>query len=235
MTRWNYDSSKNYLKAKLENFWKGNDTPYFNILKWNWTENESIWQWAFIEWTLKHVDVKDTQYWPYVTLEIEDEENNSIKWGMKLWRTMRNILFKLYVPAGLDKKINNINLKTGVYNEKKYVSILIDWEKYDNPFNKWNEAMAKYDVSEEITSRVREVKDPETWEVVKRDETKLDEWVISEIIPAINDALVKDWDAFWSKWTEVSVKKDMPIANDMPIADTIKEVNKVDDEIDMPF
>ena len=88
--------------------------------------------------------------------------------------------------------------------------------------------MAKYDVSEEITSRVREVKDPETWEVVKRDETKLDEWVIDTIIPAINDALVKDWDAFWSKWTEVSVK------NDMPIADTIKEANKVD-ESEFPF
>jgi hypothetical protein len=45
---------------------------------------------------------------------------------MKLGRTMRNILFKLYVPAELNKKINNINLKTGVYNEKKYVSILVD-------------------------------------------------------------------------------------------------------------
>lgn len=204
MTWWNYDSSKNYLKAKLENFGKWNDTPFFNILKWNWTENESIWQWAFIEWTLKNVEVRDTQFWPYATLEIEDAENNSIKWGMKLWRTMRNILFKLYA-ASKNVKIRNINLKTGVYNDRKYVSILIDWMKYDNPFSKWNEAMAKYDVSEEISSRVREVKDPETGEVVKRDETKLDEWVISTIIPAINDALVKDWDAFWGMWTETKL------------------------------
>ena len=166
---------------------------------------ESVWQWAFIEWTLKHVDYKDTQYWPYVTLEIEDEENNNIQWGMKLGKTMRNVLFKLYAPASKDTKIKNINLKTGVYNEKKYVSILIDWMKYDNPFYKWNEAMAKYDVSEEITSRIREVKDPETWEVVKRDETKLDEWIINIIIPAINDALVKDWDSFWKIWTETKV------------------------------
>ena len=205
MTWGNYDSSKNYLKAKLENFGKGNDTPFFNILKWNGTENESIWQWAFIEWTLKNVEVRDTQFWPYATLEIEDEENNSIKWGMKLGKTMRNILFKLYDAASKDVKIKNINLKTGVYNDRKYVSILVDGMRYENPFSKWNEAMAKYDVSEEISSRVREVKDPETWEVVKRDETKLDEWVINTIIPAINDALVKAWDAFWGMWTETKV------------------------------
>jgi len=205
MTWGNYDSSKNFLKAKLENFGKGNETPFFNILKWNWTENESIWQWAFIEGTLKNIEVRDTQFWPYASLELEDAENNSIKWGMKLGRTMRNILFKLYAAASKDVKIKNINLKTGVYNENKYVSILIDWERYDNPFSKWNEATAKYDVSEEISSRVREVKDPETGEVVKRDETKLDEWVIDTIIPAINAALVKDWDAFWKMWTETKV------------------------------
>jgi hypothetical protein len=39
---------------------------------------------------------------------------------------MRNILFKLYAPAKEDTKINNIMLKTGVYNDKKFVSILID-------------------------------------------------------------------------------------------------------------
>ena len=203
MTRGNYDNSKNYLRAKLENFGKGNDTPFFNITKWNGTEAESIWQWAFIEWTLKHVNAKDTQYWTYVTLDIEDAENNAIQWWMKLGQTMRNVLFKLY--AATDKWIKNINLKTGVYNEKKYVSILIDGEKYDNPFSKWNEAMAKYDVSDEITSRVRIVKDPETWEVVKKDETKLDEWIVSKIIPTINDGLGKDGDAFWSKGTETKV------------------------------
>ena len=223
MTWGNYDSSKNFLKAKLENFGKGNETPFFNILKWNGTENESIWQWAFIEWTLKNIEVRETQYGPYASLELEDAENNSIKWGMKLGRTMRNILFKLYAAASKDVKIKNINLKTGVYNEKKYVSILVDWERYENPFYKWNEAMAKYDISEEITSRVREVKDPETWEVVKRDETKLDEWVMNTIIPAINDALVKDWDDFWSKWTEV------------PVSESIKKANKVDEEINLPF
>ena len=114
------------------------------------------------------------------------------------------------------------------YNEKKYVSILVDWERYENPFYKWNEAMAKYDLSEEITSRVREVKDPETWEVVKRDESKLDEWIISDIIPAINDALTKDWDGFWDKWTETKVDW-------TPIAEKIKEANKADEEMDLPF
>lgn len=205
MTWGNYDKSKNFLRAKLENFGKGNDTPFFNITKWNWMEAESIWQWAFIEWTLKHVDAKDTQFWIYVTLEIEDEENNSIKWGMKLGQTMRNILFKLYSPASKEIKIKNINLKTGVYNEKKYVSILIDGTRYDNPFSKWNDALAKFDISEEITSRIREVKDPDTWEVVKKDETKLDEWIVHIIIPTINWVLEKEWDSFWGMWTETKV------------------------------
>jgi hypothetical protein len=75
---------------------------------------------------------------------------------------MRNILFKLYVPASKDVKINNIMLKTGVYNDKKFVSILVDGMKYDNPFSKWNEAFMKYDVSPEITEKIRVVKDPET-------------------------------------------------------------------------
>lgn len=223
MTRGNYDNSKNFLRAKLENFGKGNDTPYFNITKWNGVESESIWQWAFIEWTLKKITAKETQYWTYITLDIEDEENNAIQWWMKLGQTMRNILFKLYAPASKDIKIKNVNLKTGVYNEKKYVSILIDGEKYDNPFSKWNEAMAKYDVSDEITSKIRIVKDPETWEIVKKDETKLDEWIQHLIIPTINACLTKEWDDFWSKGTEV------------PIADTIKEANKVEDETDLPF
>jgi hypothetical protein len=34
--------------------------------------------------------------------------------------------------------------------------------KYDNPFSKWNEAFMKYDVSTEITEKIRIVKDPET-------------------------------------------------------------------------
>ena len=219
MTWGNYDNSKNYLRAKLENFGKGSDTPFFNITKWTWTEAESVWQWAFIEWTLKHVEAKDTQYGIYVTLDIEDEENNAIQWGMKLGQTMRNVLFKLY--AASEKWIKNINLKTGVYNEKKFVSIFIDWEKYDNPFSKWNEAMAKYDVSDEITSRVRIVKDPETWEVVKKDETKLDEWIVSKIIPEINDWLNKGWDEFWSKGVETKVDW--------------TPVNEVDEEEQLPF
>jgi hypothetical protein len=54
---------------------------------------------------------------------------------------MRNILFKLYVPASKDVKINNIMLKTGVYNDKKFVSILVDGMKYPNPYSTRNEAM----------------------------------------------------------------------------------------------
>ena len=206
--------NKNFLRAKLENFGKWNETPRFVITRWNWVEAVKVWEWDFIEWELKQVNAKDTQYWIYVTFDIEDKENNAIQWGMKLWQTMRNILFKLYVPASKDIKIKNIMLKTGIYNDKKFVSLFVDWQKYDNPFSKWNEAQGRFDVDPAITEKVRIVKDPETWEVIKKDETKLDQWIEEIIIPTIN-------------WY---------ISSQQSIADKIKEANNKDDDLDwLPF
>ena len=234
MTRWeNVSSNKNFLRAKLENFGKWNDTPRFVITKWNWMEAEKVWEWAFIEGTLQHITAKETQYWTYVMFDIEDAENNAIQWGMKLWQTMRNILFKLYAPAKEDTKINNIMLKTWVYNDKKFVSILIDWQKFENPYSKWNEAFARFDVSPEITEKIRIVKDPETWEVVKKDETKLDERIIHLIIPTINSCLRKDWEAFWSVWTETKV--DGTPIEDRDLTQELKDKNNTEDYADLPF
>lgn len=235
MTRWeNTGSSKNFLRAKLENFGKWPDTPRFVITRWNWMEAEKVWEWAFIEWVLQKISAKDTQYGTYIMFDLEDAENNAIQWGMKLWQTMRNILYKLYVPASQDIKINNVMLKTGVFNENKFVTIFIDGQKYDNPFSKWNEALAKFDVDPTITEKIRVVKDPETWEVVKRDETKLDEWIQHLIIPTINSCLRKEWDAFWSVWTETKV--DWTPVNEPNIAENIKEANKTDLDLDdLPF
>lgn len=235
MTRWeNTGSSKNFLRAKLENFGKWPDTPRFVITRWNWMEAEKVWEWAFIEWVLQKISAKDTQYGTYIMFDLEDAENNAIQWGMKLWQTMRNILYKLYVPASQNIKINNVMLKTGVFNENKFVTIFIDGQKYDNPFSKWNEALAKFDVDPTITEKIRVVKDPETWEVVKRDETKLDEWIQHLIIPTINSCLRKEWDAFWSVWTETKV--DWTPVNEPNIAENIKEANKTDLDLDdLPF
>ena len=205
--------NKNFLRAKLENFWKGNETPRFVITRWNGIEAVKVWEWDFIEWELKEINAKDTQYWTYVTFDIEDKENNAIQWGMKLWQTMRNLLFKLYVPASKDIKIKNIMLKTWIYNDKKFVTLFVDWQKYDNPFSKWNEEAQRFDVDPKITERVRIVKDPETWEVIKKDETKLDQWIEENIIPTIN----------WS------------LSNNQSISEKIKEANKEDDLDSLPF
>lgn len=231
----NTGSNKNFLRAKLENFGKWPDTPRFVITKWNWMEAEKVWEWAFIEGTLQKITAKDTQFWTYVLFDIEDAENNAIQWGMKLWQTMRNVLFKLYAPASKDIKINNIMLKTGVYNDKKFVSIFVDGQKYDNPFSKWNDLEWKYEISPEITEKVRVVKDPETWEVVKKDETKLDEWVIHLVIPTINSCLRKEWDAFWSIGTET--KADWTPLEEKDLTKELKEKNKVEDDelLDLPF
>ncbi len=197
-------------------------------------EAEKVWEWAFIEGTLQKITAKETQYWTYVMFDIEDAENNAIQWGMKLWQTMRNLLFKLYAPAKDDKKINNIMLKTWVYNDKKFVSILIDWEKYENPYSKWNEAFARFDVSPEITEKIRIVKDPETWEVVKKDETKLDEWIQHLIIPTINSCLRKDGEAFWSVATETKVDG-TPVEEKRDLTQEIKDRQDDIDLDTLPF
>ena len=236
----NTSSNKNFLRAKLENFGKWPDTPRFVITRWNWMEAEKVWEWAFIEGTLQKITAKDTQYWTYVLFDIEDAENNAIQWGMKLWQTMRNVLFKLYAPASKDIKINNIMLKTGVYNDKKFVSIFVDWQKYDNPFSKWNDLEWKYEIAPEITEKIRIVKDPETWEVIKKDETKLDEWVIHLVIPTINSCLRKEWDAFWSVWVETKVDwtpvDNTPTIMERDLTSELKNKNKEDDDLtDLPF
>ena len=230
----NTGSNKNFLRAKLENFGKWPDTPRFVITRWNWMEAEKVWEWAFIEGTLQKITAKDTQYWTYVLFDIEDAENNAIQWGMKLWQTMRNVLFKLYAPASKDIKINNIMLKTGVYNDKKFVSIFVDWQKYDNPFSKWNDLEWKYEIAPEITEKVRIVKDPETWEVIKKDETKLDEWVIHLVIPTINSCLRKEWEAFWSIGTETKVDgtpvDNTPTIMEKDLTAELKAKNKTEEE-----
>lgn len=230
----NTGSNKNFLRAKLENFGKWPDTPRFVITRWNWMEAEKVWEWAFIEGTLQKITAKDTQYWTYVLFDIEDAENNAIQWGMKLWQTMRNVLFKLYAPASKDIKINNIMLKTGVYNDKKFVSIFVDWQKYDNPFSKWNDLEWKYEIAPEITEKIRIVKDPETWEVIKKDETKLDEWVIHLVIPTINSCLRKEWDAFWSVWVETKVDwtpvDNTPTIMERDLTAELKAKNKTEEE-----
>lgn len=237
MTRWETTtSSKNFLRAKLENFGKWNDTPRFVITKWNWMEAEKVWEWAFIEWTLQKITAKDTQFWTYILFDIEDAENNAIQWGMKLGQTMRNLLYKLYVPASKDIKINNIMLKTWVFNDNKFVTIFVDWEKYPNPFSTRNDMKQAFDVSPEISEKIRIIKDPETWEIVKKDESKLDERILHLIIPTINSCLRKEWEAFWSVWEEVDVKWNK-VDNTPTIADTIIEKNKVEDDdlTDLPF
>ena len=241
MTRWETtNSSKNFLRAKLENFGKWNDTPRFVITKWNWMEAEKVWEWAFIEWTLQKITAKDTQFWTYILFDIEDAENNAIQWGMKLGQTMRNLLYKLYVPASKDIKINNIMLKTWVFNDNKFVTIFIDWEKVENPFSKWNDMAQKFDVAPEITEKIRIVKDPETWEVIKKDETKLDEWIQHLIIPTINSCLRKEWEAFWSVWTETKVDwtpvDNTPTINDRDLTQELKDKNKEEEDLlDLPF
>ena len=230
----NTSSNKNFLRAKLENFGKWPDTPRFVITRWNWMEAEKVWEWAFIEGTLQKITAKDTQYWTYVLFDIEDAENNAIQWGMKLWQTMRNVLFKLYAPASKDIKINNIMLKTGVYNDKKFVSIFVDWQKYSNPFSTRNDMAQKFDIAPEITEKIRVIKDPETWEIIKKDETKLDEWVIHLVIPTINSCLRKEWDAFWSVGTETKVDGTQV---EKDLTKELKEKNKVEDDelLDLPF
>lgn len=223
MTRWAMENwKKNYLKAKLQNFWKGSDTPYFEISKWNWQENEVVGKWEFIEWKLTKISLKDTNYWKYCLINLLDDEWNDTQWGMKLWTTMKWIIYKLFAPAMKDIKIDKVIFKTGVFMterwDKKYVSLFIDGQKWDNPFSTWDGE--KYVVSKDITDKILEIKHPTTWEVVSKDDSKLVEWIENLLIPTINADLKTDTDKFYEMWTEVPVKK---------------EEKKDEDYSDLPF
>jgi hypothetical protein len=108
--------------------------------------------------------------------------------------------------------------------------------KYPNPYSTRNEAMWRFDISKEISEKIRVIKDPETWEIVKKDETKLDEWVEHLIIPTINSCLRKEWDAFWSIGTETKIDW-TPVDNTPTInlTEKIKKANEDDDLSDLPF
>ena len=147
------------------------------------------------------------------------------------------IFFVILIVLGVTLLVTIGAYLISLYNDKKFVSILIDWQKYENPYSKWNEAFARFDVSPEITEKIRIVKDPETWEVVKKDETKLDERIIHLIIPTINSCLRKDWEAFWSVGTETKVDG-TPIEKgieDRDLTQELKDKNNTEDYADLPF
>ena len=93
--------------------------------------------------------------------------------------------------------------------------------------------MARFDVSKKKKKKIRIVKDPETWEVVKKDETKLDEWIQQIIIPTINSCLRKEWEAFWSVGTETKV--DGTPVEDRDLTQELKDKNNTEDYSDLPF
>lgn len=208
MTRWEDRKSLNYVKAKLLNFGKDWWEPYFSIIKWNWKTEEEIGRWDFIEWDLKSIEIKepsDPKFNKIVEITLLDDDCNEIKWTQFMWKSTKKILYKLYQP----KTIGKVRFKCGMYNDNKYMSTFIDWQKRDDPYSTWDEETKKYKLSTELSSRLRAIKDPETWEVVKVDDSKLIEWICNEIVPTINKRVQEiDWDEMFESKETKEIKEE---------------------------
>lgn len=222
MARWNSVQWTNFVKAKLENFGKEWWEPFFRIVKWNGKTEEEIWRWDFIEWDLKSIEIKepsDPKFSKIVEITLLDEDLNEIKWNQFMGKATKKILYKLYQP----KTIGKVRFKCWMYNDNKYISTFIDWQKRDDPYSTRDEWTKKYTLSEEISSRLREIKDPETWVVVKVDDSKLVDWICNEIVPTINRRVQEiDWDALVGNTNDIDI-------NNMECTAPEKE------DIDLPF
>lgn len=197
MSRWTNENFKpvNYVTAKLE--WlmmSDKEWPHFVITKWNRdTKKVEVIEPScqYIEWEL--IDLEHETYeWEgktthRIVFSLVDEEWNDIKWTIWYWATSRKVLQKLSALPMKGKEIGKVRFSTWRYNMEvdgktrtwNYVTVWVNWEKWDDP----------YDYAKDIQPKIREVKDPETWEVVKRVTTELDAWIFDQVIPAIKTSI----------------------------------------------
>ena len=188
---WNY---VNYVTATLN--WlmmSDREWPHFTITKWN-REKQEVETLTdscnYIEWELTNLEVEEFEWeWKKtnkIIFTLVDEEWNDIRWRIWYGSTIRKVLQKLSGVVKAWQTIWKVRFSCWRYSMEaewktrtgNYVAVYVDWQKWDDP----------YDYVKDIQPKVREVKDPETWEVVKRVTTDLDNWILNELVP-----MIKDW------------------------------------------
>lgn len=194
MARWTNENSNNYVNYVTANLeWlmmSDKEWPHYVISKWNRDKQEVeilTPSCNYIEWELTSLEVEEYEWeWKKtnkIIFTLVDDEWNDIRWRIWYGSTVRKVLQKLSGVVKAWQTIWKVRFSCGRYEMDidwktrtgNYVAVYVDWQKWDDP----------YDYVKDIQPKVREVKDPETWEVVKRVTTDLDNWVLNELVPMI--------------------------------------------------
>lgn len=191
MGRWtSYNQNLKFLQAKLEGLLQSDkEWPHFKLTTWNKDEWEKVIceSCNYIEGEMTWIEVQETEWegkkMQKVIIILTDDEWNQIKWRIWYWTTVRKVLQKLSAP----KEIWKVRFscwrfameKDGKNISGNYVTVTVDWQKYDDPF----------DYEKDILPKRRAIKDPETWEFVKFNDSELEKRVLEDLVSTIHDKL----------------------------------------------
>ena len=180
-----------YYKAKVNNLAPSSlDAPIFAISR----DEKVNWEWKQVEyredhelsWTLTRVFYTSQDKYPKLNLWFKTEDWNNIIYRASLSKTIRNLLYKLSAPKTIDKVVLKANWFNGKDKDGKdsvirYVSVFVDWQKRDNPFDK-DDPKIKPKVIES------------NWKFYWYDWDEVDRFIIEDLIPTINLKLVNKYE-----------------------------------------
>lgn len=219
MWRWtSYNQNLKFLQAKLDGLLPSDkEWPHFVLSTWNKDEGEKIVceSCNYIEWEMVNIEVVE-QEWEWkkvkkVLINLLDDEWNNIRWRIWYGTTIRKVIQKLSAA----KEIGMVRFSCGRYSMERdwktiswnFVAVYVDGQKYDDPF----------DYEKDIMPKRRAIKDPETGEIVKYNDSELENWILEELVPMIHDKLkVAN--------TTVASEKDIEF-----------DEKKEEEDLDMPF
>ena len=180
-----------YYKAKVNNLAPSSlDAPIFAISRdekvgdeWKQVEYRED---HVLEWKLIRVFYSSQDKYPKLNLRFQLDDGNIVIYKTSLWKTTRNLLYKLSAPEKIDK----VTLKANWFDGKdkdgnpsviRYIAVFVDWQKWDNPFDK-DEPKIKPKVIES------------NWKFYWYDWDEVDKFIIEDLIPHINDKLVNKYE-----------------------------------------
>jgi len=196
-----------YYKAKVNNLAPSSlDAPIFAISR----DEKVDWEWKQVEyredhelsWKLTRVFYSSQDKYPKLNLWFQMDDGNTVIYKTSLWKTIRNVLYKLSAP----EKIDRVTLRANWFDWKdkdgkpaviRYIAVFVDWQKRDNPFDK-DEQKVKPKVIES------------NWKFYWYDWEEVDKFIINDLIPQINSKLVNKYEKPEEPSVEVDRKNENP-------------------------
>lgn len=174
-----------YYKAKVNNLAPSStEAPVFAIYrdeKWpnGWVQVEYKED-HDLAWKLTKVVYNAQSQYPKVELWLLRDNGDTVIFKSSLGKTTRSILYKLSAPEKIDNVVFKANWFETTEWEKKtvrYVSVYVDGEKCNIPFDKDDE-------------RVKPTAVEQNGKFYGYDWDKVNDFVINELIPQIQEKLV---------------------------------------------